>query len=102
MSRLLFFAVIAIGLVVLYRRYVDQQRSNRLRQLFANDRAIIGLSPLQVQEVVGPWQFFGAMDHGDEVASWQGPGLWVEVWFKQGRAVAVVDRSDPQPPAGKG
>lgn len=93
MVRLLILALAVIGAIVVYQRFADAARAARLRRAFANREELIGLSPEQVANLVGPWQHFGSMDHGEEVASWQCHGLWIEVWFKNGHATAVVDRS---------
>lgn len=102
MVRLLILALAVIGAIVVFRRLADAARAARLRRAFANRQALIGLTPEQVFNLVGPWQHFGSMDHGEEVASWHCLGLWFEVWFKNGHATAVVDRSNGKTPVAPG
>ena len=93
MIRFLLLLLLVIGLLFVLRAWADAQRYRRLRHAFNHSQPWLGLSPEQLSGQLGAWQFWGRMENGDEVATWQCRQLWVEVWFRDGQAVAVVDRS---------
>ena len=98
MIRFLLLLLLVIALLFGLRALADGLRYRRLRRAFSSSQPWLGLSPEQISNQVGPWQFFGRLENGDEVATWQCRQLWMEVWFRDGRAMAVVDRSAAQPP----
>ncbi len=101
MARFLLLLLLVIVLLFALRALADGLRYRRLRRAFSRTQPWLGLSPEQIREQLGAWQFWGSLENGDEVATWQCRQLWVEVWFREGRAVAIVDRSASRPPRTK-
>lgn len=97
MARFLLLLLLVIAMLFALRALADGLRYRRLRRAFSRTRPWLGLSPEQISAQLGPWQFWGKLESGDEVATWQCRQLWVEVWFRDGRAIAVVDRSAGAP-----
>ncbi|WP_409031059.1 hypothetical protein [Janthinobacterium sp. CG_23.3] len=85
---LLALALTAPTLLVLLRRKRRLQRL-RFRARFEPASAFVGKDPRFAIARAGNWTFYGAMDHGNDIAQWRGCGLVAEMRFKDGVCTGV-------------
>ncbi len=88
------YSIIAIALlIVFYFRYRKSNIKRRaLLKAFENHQALIGKDVGYIVSKAGHYDFYGSMDHGDEVAQWKSGRTIIEVFFKNGICVAINDK----------
>ena len=81
-------AVAFFTLLVVRRRRAEAA----LRALFDPGADFIGKDIRYMTSRAGPSQWFGSMDHGQEVAQWRAGRLLAEAWFQSGTCTQVEVR----------